>query len=286
MRVERLGREPVSPRAVSPTRDWLLFFLAVSLLFAARDARAIAKFSIGPPRFELKLDAGSETTLLIDVVNHGDEDLRLKAYATDFDLDEDGQPTYPGGARSAHSCTGWFRFNPQTLKLGVAGTDGVRATARVPKDAAGTFWCALFLEDVPLPKRAEKKALYGIEMKARIGALVYVDVGPLPARSVRAEKLSSVANPETGKVDSIAELVHDGGGYTRVTGTWELVSAEGKVIATSPVNAPLLPGHRERFRWSADAAAGSYTVRLNLDFGGPKHLVVETVVTVPAKRTD
>jgi hypothetical protein len=256
--------------------------LGVLLVLACPDpAQAISKLSVGPARLELKLAPGSESTYLLDAVNHGDDTLLVKTFAAEFDLDEAGEAQYPK-APGARSCSAWFRVNPQTLELPVSASGSVRATVRVPADAQGTYWCVVFLEDVPPPAPKRGRA-FSVRMNARIGTVVYIDVGDVAEPKLKLESLAAVPDEEHGGFDATALVTHAAGGYLRPAGTWELVSESGDVVATWDVGFPLLPGHGYRAHWASTVAAGRYRVRLSLDFGGPKRLVGETVVTVPPK---
>jgi hypothetical protein len=256
--------------------------LGVFLVLACPDpAQAISKLSVGPARLELKLAPGSESTYLLDAVNHGDDTLLVKTSATEFDLDEAGEAQYPK-VPGPRSCSAWFRVNPQTLELPVSTSGSIRATVRVPADARGTYWCVLFLEDVPPPAPRRGRG-FSVRMNARIGTVVYMDVGDVGEPKLKLESLAAVPDGEHGGFDATALVTHAGGGYLRPSGTWELLSESGEVVGTQETGFPLLPGHGYRARWASPVAAGRYRLRLGLDFGGPKRLVGETVVTVPPK---
>jgi hypothetical protein len=259
-----------------PVLCWVLLLLA-----CPDPAQAISKLSVGPARLELKLAPGSETTYLLDAVNHGDDTLLVRTSASEFDLDGAGEAQYPK-TPGPRSCSAWFRVNPQTLELPVSATGSIRATVRVPAEAHGTYWCVLFLEDVP-PASSRRSSGFVIRMNARIGSIVYIDVGDVGEPRLKVESLAAVPDEEHGGFDATAVVTHAGGGYLRPAGTWELVSEAGEVVATHEVGFPLLPGHDCRAHWASPAAAGRYRLRLGLDFGGPKRLVGETVVTVPPK---
>ena len=273
--------EPVLLRPRGRTRGWLL-----ALLLAAGPVGALlglAKFTIGPARLELRLEPGAETTVVLDAVNHGDEPLRLKVYAFDFDFDADGGLQYGRSLSGARSCASWFRFNPQVLEVERAGgSEPVRATARVPPNASGTYWCVLFLEDVPPPLKPGSRAV-AAQFNARVGSIVYVDVGPAAAPVLHIESLATA--PAAENPEAVAEVVHASGGYLRPQGQWELLSADGSVLQREDVGFPLLPGKRLRLRWPIRQGAGRYTLRLSLDYGGPKRLVAETTITVSAPAT-
>jgi hypothetical protein len=279
-------RGPASPD-VRERGSWPVSYLwAAILVVLAEPAFAIAKYSIGPPRSELRLEAGSETTLVLDVVNHGDESLRLKVYAADFEIDSDGRAQFPKGSGAARSCAEWLRFNPQTLEIDSSASSPVRATARVPRETpSGTYWCAILVEDVPPPPtKGQKKTVFGMELKARLASLVYLDVGETGEKGVRIESLR--AETKGGKLEATGEVSHSSGGYLRLVGAWDLVSADGTVAKSESINVPLLPAHRQRLRLSTDAGPGKYTVRLSLDFAGAKRVTAETNVTVPSGSLD
>lgn len=257
-----------------------LFFLIALCL--AVPANGVSKFSIGPSRVEAAWKPGTKETLVIEAVNQGDDDLRLKAYAADFDIDEAGELSYPKPGQIAHSCADWFRFNPQTAEVAKGTSGPVRATARIPADASGAYRCVLFLEDVPPPSRV-KKQMFAIQMNARLGSVLYINVGPMPPPLIRIEQLVASAG-EDGQVEAEALVVHAAGGTLRPQGTWELVGSDGRSVEKSDVGFPLLPDHRRRARWSAEPGPGSYIVRLSLDYGGEKRLIAEAPVTVSSAK--
>jgi hypothetical protein len=255
--------------------------LGALLVFACPGSvQAFSKLSVGPARLELKLPPGSESTYLLDAVNHGEDQLLVKTYGAEVDLDEAGEPDYPKNP-GPRSCAAWFRVNPQTLELPKDGTGSVRATVRVPPDARGTYWCVVFLEDVPPPAPKRSRG-FAVRMNARIGTLVYIDVGETGDPQIKLGSLAAIPG-DAGGFEATALVEHAGGGYVRPTGMWELVAESGEVVASKEAGFPLLPDHKYRARWSAAAAPGRYRVRLGLDYGGPKRLVGETVVTVPTK---
>lgn len=258
-----------------------VLFWVLPLLACPFPAQAISKLSVGPARLELKLAPGSETTYLLDAVNHGDDTLLVKTLAAEIDLDDSGEAQYPK-VPGPRSCSAWFRVNPQTLELPVAATGSIRATVRVPADAQGTYWCVLFLEDVPPPAPKRGRG-FAVRMNARIGTVVYIDVGDAGEPRLDLESLAAVPDEKPGGFAATAVVAPAAGGFLRPSGTWELVSESGEVVASAEVGFPLLPGHRYRARWSAPAAPGRYRVRFGLDYGGPKRLVGETAVTVPPK---
>ena len=254
--------------------------LAALALAIAAPAGAVSKFSIGPSRVEAQWKPGTEETTVIEAVNQGDDDLRLKSYGADFEIDEAGEIDYPRSGPGPRSCAGWFRFNPQTLEIPKGTSGPVRATARIPADAAGNYRCVLFLEDVPPPSKVKRK-VFAVQMNARLGVIVYVTVGPVGPPAVRVEQLSARGRDD-GKLEAEAVISHVSGSMARVVGKWELVGAAGTPVESGESAVPLLPEHRRRVTWIASPPPGDYQLRLTLDFGAEKRIVAETPVTVSA----
>jgi hypothetical protein len=101
-------------------------------------------FTLKKPFIEKKITPGGSTYLPIQLVNTGNDTLRLFPQKMDWDLDRRGQPTlYAGASDSKRSCRSWIEFVEDELKLPPGRTASFKLKIRSPQDISGSYYAAI-----------------------------------------------------------------------------------------------------------------------------------------------
>jgi hypothetical protein len=266
-------------------RFWQLGLLATGLMVsAAAPARANISFSLAPMTAELEVKAGEQHTgtLLVshDVPDGAKADslppLLLRLYAADWTLDRKGSPTFSKPNSFPGSCSSWVQINPVSLSVKAGEKAEVRYTITVPPGMQGTFRTVLMFESAPQPRTDGDRV---VSVNGRIGATVYVHVGP---QSKRAKIQKLAVTPES----SVVTVENTGTSHVRLKGVLQFRDEAGKMV--SEVQLPggvVLPGESNLRDVTVPTpklpASGTYTVTAVIDYGGEVLIGARSKVTIP-----
>lgn len=200
-----------------------------------------AEYTVEPLRIEATAPIGRDiATTSIRVRNTGSDPIRLKAYVSNWSLDEGGglqisdEPLPQGIAEQV-------RFNPKEFEIAPNDSQVVRLAISLPPEATvGEYRGMLFFEDLkPQSQRLALPQGYGasVQIKQRLGIAMYVYKGS----PVSSPKLATFqCNLENGKLMSRIQLENPGTKHLRLSGSilfsQEDSSGHWKPFREVPVN--------------------------------------------------
>lgn len=239
---------------------WRALRVLVSLVVAhlAGAGLVAAQFAVSPVIVQLAHDpTGTATLLRID--NEGEDVMRFRVYAVDFDQDRDGEHHFAAAGTFPRSCAGRLSFAPDALTV-PAGSGAVVRVSLEPGDDP-TCWSMLFVE-------APSAGTGAIRVNQRIGVKIY---GLGAKRGADGELASATVRPAGDSVEVAFAFRNPGDWPLRPSGAVEIRDAGGAMITTAPVPAfSVLPGHERLLRVNLpveSAGPGRYLAVPILDFG-------------------
>jgi P pilus assembly chaperone PapD len=261
---------------------WLAL-VAACLLAAPVPAEAgLSALSIFPSRHALEVAPGSATTVSVNVVNNGDEPLRIRAYAADWTLGQTGEMAFWPAGKVPHSAHHLVAVAPAQFVLPPGKTQRVRLQVTVPPGTAGGEYHGMVFFETG-PQRAEVKRRGATMLfNQRIGETIYVAVPPV-RKQATVKGLAYMA-PEKGQPPRIG-LALENTGTVHVRGTAKLTIAQpdGRPVLALPVEDLTLLRESRRLFYvplKAPLAPGRYRASLSFDYGGEALVEAETHLAI------
>ena len=207
-------------------RSLFLATLCVTLLPAA----ARAQFSAQPVILGLaSVDSASAGTVLVR--NEGKATIQFRFRMSDFDQTGTGDHYFQPYGTNAHSCKGRVDVYPEQATL----LGGERQEIRVRMlPGKATCWGVLFVEQ-------SARNTIGVMVAQQIAVKIY---GTRPEIGVKGGITTVKASLDTSGVNVAFDFKNDGEGPVRPSGTIEIRTTAGDVVASESVDAfSVLPGH-------------------------------------------
>ena len=219
-------------------------------------AIARAQFSAQPVILGLApVDSAVASTVVVR--NDSKEPIQFRYRMGDFDQTSTGDHYFQPFGANAHSCKGRVDVYPEQSTL----LPGERQDIRVRmQPGAGTCWGVLFVE-----QRARNSV--GVMIAQQIAVKVY---GTRPELGVKGGITTVKASLDTAGVNVAFDFKNDGEGPLRPSGTIEIRTPSGDVVASSSVDAfSVLPGHSRvvTVPMGRRLKAGRYVAVPVMDFG-------------------
>jgi hypothetical protein len=210
----------------SKGRSLILATLCVTLLPAV----ARAQFSAQPVILGLApVDSATAGTVMVR--NEGKEPIQFRFRMADFDQTGTGDHYFQPLGTNAHSCKGRVDVYPGQATL-LAGERQEIRVRMLPGKA--TCWGVLFVE-----QRARNTV--GVMVAQQIAVKIY---GTRPEIGVKGGISTVTASPDTSGVSVAFDFKNDGEGPVRPSGTIEIRTPNGDVVASESVDSfSVLPGH-------------------------------------------
>ncbi|MDI6845531.1 MAG: hypothetical protein QME28_05265 [Candidatus Saccharicenans sp.] len=246
----------------------ILIIILLAAFFALLPSTVLAQiyFGITPIRFELKARPGSQVTEVIYVRNNSSKPIRIKVYAENWFLGEDGSRNFIGNRPALYSVREWVRVNPFDFRLQPEEVKSVRFTVSVPAEAApGGYHLAVSFEQVPDAPAGGR--LGQVAFTGKIVAAVYVTIGK-PEIQGQLEDL--VFESSQGQQLIKLKITNSGRYHFRLKGEVVVKNAEGKrVVRLEIPDEPVLPESRRwlELRLQENLKPGDYTAEAILDIG-------------------
>lgn len=264
------------------TEQKALYLIWLSIIFSlliSSSLEAQIFFGVTPIRVELKAKPGSQITDVFYVRNNSAKPMRVKVYAENWFLKEDGTPVFVGNQPTTFSCREWIKVNPFDFRLQPGEMKTVRFTVSVPEGTSdGGYHAAVSFENVPEAPTGEK--LGQVAFTGKIAAAVYVVVGKVQPEG----SLEDLIFEQQGDSQLIKlRLGNSGKTHFRLKGEIIIRTSEGKKILTLEIpDEPVLPG-TERFaavQLKEKLPPGTYRAEVKLDIGRDELLGLEKEITV------
>ncbi|MGW5127443.1 peptidase [Streptomyces sp. NPDC004069] len=224
---------------------------------------------------------GSTIERRVEVTNESSTPMHVNVYAAAATIAKGGFTFAPG--RTPNELTGWTSLDRAGLELAASGKARVRATIRVPRDAAageryGVIWAQT---------GAPADRSHNMTMLARVGVRMYIDVGPggEPPSDFRIERLHPT-RARDGRGEVRARIHNTGGRALDIRGALSLSDGPGGLRAgpfSAKTGTTLAPGDLAEAVVPLDARLpdGPWTVAFTLRSGLVEH-TTRAVITFPA----
>jgi hypothetical protein len=203
----------------------------------------------------------------VEVINESSTPMHVNVYAAAATIAK-GKFTFAPG-RTPDELTGWTSLDTADLELPASGTARVRATIRVPRDAAaGERYGIIWAQTGTGTDRS-----HNLTMLGRVGVRMYIDVGPggEPPSDFKIERLYVTRAPD-GRGEVRARIHNTGGRAVDISGALSLFHGPGGLRAgpfSAKTGTTLAPGDRAETVIPLDARLpdGPWTVKLTLKSG-------------------
>lgn len=269
-------------KKMKTTEQKALYLIWLSIIFSlliSSSLEAQIFFGVTPIRVELKAKPGSQITDVFYVRNNSAKPMRVKVYAENWFLKEDGTPVFVGNQPTTFSCREWIKVNPFDFRLQPGEMKTVRFTVSVPAETeAGGYHAAVSFENVPEAPTGGR--LGQVAFTGKIAAAVYVVVGKVQPEG----SLEDLVFEQQGDSQLIKlRLSNSGKTHFRLKGEIIIRTSEGKKILTLEIpDEPVLPG-TERFaavQLKEKLPPGTYRAEVKLDIGRDELLGLEKEIIV------
>jgi len=231
----------------------------------------VSGISLAPARFELEMQPGSETTVVVSLDYHitadNSQPVRIVASLNDWTIDRDGQVRFEKANTLPNSASSWLIHSPAETLVVPGNLHAIRVTITVPKDATpGDHLTSLIVE-----QRADTLKLNEnrrqVVIRYRMAAVFYIKVPQLR----RQGSLESLRAESTGNQVTVTPLLKNGGNsVVRPLTSVKITDANGVAVAELPQkeSLPLLGGAEliEPVVIEKSLAPGTYNVKYRVDF--------------------
>ena len=271
----------------------LICFLAAAVCVTAQSPNAEATptpagngISLAPARFELEMQPGAETTLVVNLDYHSttanSQPVRILASLNDWTIDRNGQVQFEKANTLPGSASSWLIYSPAETTVIPGNVHAIRVTITVPKDATpGDHLTALIVEQRPDNIKLDQNRRQMV-IRYRMAAVFYIKV-PSLRRHGSLESLRAEA--KTDQVIITPLLKNAGNSVIRPLSSLRVTNSSGVSVIELPQreSLPLLGGAELMQPLVIDArlAPGTYNVKYRVDFqdgSTPTEGITELVV--------
>jgi hypothetical protein len=249
------AQEALAPRAVEPSSS-------------RSDGIALA-----PARFELEMQPGSETTVVINLDYHtARTDVppsRIIASLNDWNINRSGELEFYKAGTQARSASPWIIYSPSEVTVQPGQTHSIRVTISVPKDATpGDHLAALIVEQRPDTIKYNRSARQML-VRFRMASMFYITV-PQSTRRGTLENLQATADPQG--ITITPTLKNEGNSVIRPLSSVQITDSRGRTLFQLPEDEslPVLGNSllSKSLRIDQTLPPGTYTVKYKVDFQG------------------
>jgi len=242
--------------------------------------------SVAPARFELEMQPGSETTVVVNLDYHStaenSQPVRIVASLNDWTIDRDGQVQFEKANTLANSASPWLIYSPAETTVVPGNLHAIRVTITVPKDATpGDHLSALIIEQRPENLKVTENRRQ-VVIRYRMAAVFYIKI-PQLRRHGSLESLRAEA--KEGQVIVTPFLKNAGNSVIRPLTSLRVTDSSGVQVAEVPQkeSLPLLGGSElvQPLVVETRLAPGTYNVKYRVDFqdgSRPTEGITELVV--------
>ncbi|HEX7773150.1 MAG TPA: hypothetical protein VF435_12065 [Pyrinomonadaceae bacterium] len=242
--------------------------------------------SMAPARFELEMQPGSETTVVVNLDYHSttenSQPVRIVASLNDWTIDRAGQVQFEKANTLPNSASPWLIYSPAETTVTPGNLHAIRVTISVPKDATpGDHLTALVIEQRPENLKLNENRRQMV-IRYRMGAVFYIKVPHLR----RMGSLESLRAETKGDQVIVTPLLkNSGNSVIRPLTSLKVTDSAGVSVVDLPQkeSLPLLGGAElaQPFVVETRLAPGTYSVKYRVDFqdgARPTEGITELVV--------
>jgi P pilus assembly chaperone PapD len=147
--------------------------LLVAALLGINHLSSMAEggISVWPTWVELTVNRGEQAGKIINVVNQGNEPIRVMAYTGDFSIDSEGNFVFSEPGHESYSASKWLSVEETDFEIAPGASREVGISISVPTEVEpGGHYAALFFEAIPSPDQG------AISISTRIPTIFYLTV--------------------------------------------------------------------------------------------------------------
>jgi hypothetical protein len=242
--------------------------------------------SLAPARFELEMQPGSETTVVVNLDYHSttenSQPVRIVASLNDWTIDRDGQVQFEKANTYQNSASSWLIYSPAETTVTPGNLHAIRVTISVPKDATpGDHLTALIIEQRPENLKFNENRRQMV-IRYRMAAVFYIKVPGLR----RQGSLESLRAEVKGDQVVVTPLLKNAGNSViRPLTSLKVTDRSGVAVVELPQKEylPLLGGAElaQPLVVETRLAPGTYAVKYRVDFqdgSRPTEGITELVV--------
>jgi P pilus assembly chaperone PapD len=227
--------------------------------------------SLAPARFELEMQPGAETTVVVNLDYHSttenSQPVRIVASLNDWTIDRDGQVQFEKANTYPNSASSWLIYSPAETTVTPGNLHAIRVTISVPKDATpGDHLTALVIEQRPENLKLNENRRQMV-IRYRMGAVFYIKV-PHLRRQGSLESLRAEAKGDQVIVTPL--LKNAGNSVIRPLTSLKVTDSAGVSVVELPQkeSLPLLGGAElaQPFVVETRLSPGTYNVKYRVDF--------------------
>jgi hypothetical protein len=271
----------------------VFWFFILAACVSAQDPRPAASpnptgsgISLAPARFELEMQPGSETTVVVNLDYHSttenSQPVRIMASLNDWTIDRDGQVKFEKANTLPNSASSWLIYSPAETTVTPGNLHAIRVTISVPKDATmGDHLTALVIEQRPDNLKLNENRRQMV-IRYRMAAVFYIKV-PNLRRQGSLESLRAEAKADQVIVTPL--LRNAGNSVIRPLTSLKVTDRSGASVVELPQkeSLPLLGGAEllQPLVLETRLAPGTYNVKYRVDFqdgNRPTEGITELVV--------
>ena len=242
--------------------------------------------SLAPARFELEMQPGSETTVVVNLDYHSttenSQPVRIVASLNDWTIDRDGQVQFEKANTYQNSASSWLIYSPAETTVTPGNLHAIRVTISVPKDATpGDHLTSLIIEQRPENLKLTENRRQ-VVIRYRMAAVFYIKV-PSLRRQGSLESLRAEAKADQVVVTPL--LKNAGNSVIRPLTSLKVTDRSGASVVELPQKEylPLLGGAElaQPLVVETRLAPGTYAVKYRVDFqdgSTPTEGITELVV--------
>lgn len=229
--------------------------------------------ALAPARFELEMQPGSETTVVVNLDYHtakeGAQPSRIVASLNDWNIDRAGELQFYKAGTQGKSAAPWMIYSPSEVTVQPGQTHSIRVTISVPKDAApGDHLAALVVEQRPDTIKFNRSA-WQMLVRFRMASMFYITV-PQTVRRGTLENLQAVASPQG--ITITPTLKNEGNSAIRPLSSVQITDSRGRSVVemAEGESLPVLGGSllSKAMLIEKQLPPGTYTVKYRVDFQG------------------
>ena len=227
--------------------------------------------SVAPARFEIEMQPGSETTVVVNLDYHStfenSQPVRILASLNDWTIDRNGQVQFEKANSLPGSASPWLIYSPAETTVIPGNLHAIRVTISVPKDATpGDHLSALIVEQRPDNIKLDQNRRQMV-IRYRMAAVFYIKV-PQLRRQGSLESLRAEIKEDQVVVTPL--LKNAGNSVIRPLTSLKVTDSAGVSVAELPQieSLPLLGGAEllQPVIVERRLPPGTYSVKYRVDF--------------------
>ncbi|KPK98981.1 MAG: hypothetical protein AMJ95_01625 [Omnitrophica WOR_2 bacterium SM23_72] len=253
------------------TRTRVLFtFFSVLSFFVFTQGLEAATVRINPTKIRLIIPPGGTKTGTIEVENPSEDSIIVKSYLEDWAYTplHDGTKNFFPAGTTALSCSDWITASLSEFVIPAFNKQTIHYTIRVPEDAKGAHFAALFFES--LLSEPDVKDATQLGVIVRIGALFYIEAEGATQRAAEISNLSLERSSNNEPLKMSADLKNLGNVDITAAGTFHIMDDQGMIFSRGELgNVYLFPGESAKLTSSRkdSLSRGKYNLVLTIDIG-------------------